>query len=202
MKWRKAFWTLRWKTYNGVIRHRFAAFGSGSRIYPRPALLHGEKYIRIGDEVTIGQMTQLTAWDRFQDQCFQPEIVIGDGCSIGDGAHITAVNRIELGRNVLTGKYVLITDNSHGEADASMLETAPNQRPLVSKGPVIIEDNVWIGEKASILPGVRIGRGAIIGAGAVVTKDVPAGHMAIGVPARIVSIENKEGHATAKDRIH
>ena len=65
---------------------------------------------------------------------------------------------------------------------------APNQRRLTSKGPVVIEDNVWIGEKASILSGVHIGKGAIIGAGAVVTKDVPAGHMALGVPARILSM--------------
>lgn len=179
----KAFFTLRWRFFNARIRHRFASFGARSRIYPKPALLVGEKYIRIGKDVTIGQQTQLTAWDGFGEQRFTPEIVIGEGCSIGDGSHITAINHIELGKNVLTGKYVLITDNSHGEADASQLDMAPNRRPLFSKGPVVIEDNVWICEKASILPGVHIGRGAIIGAGAVVTKDVPAGHMAVGAPA-------------------
>lgn len=189
----KAFFTLRWRLYNACIRHRFAAFGVGTRIYPSPDLLVGEKYVQLGKDVTISEHVQLTAWDRFENQQFTPKIVIGDDCSIGTGAHITAVNRIELGRNVLTGKYVLITDNSHGEADAGQLDVAPNKRPLVSKGPVVIEDNVWIGEKASILPGVHIGRGAIIGAGAVVTKDVPAGYMALGVPARIVKIENKNG---------
>ena len=188
MKWRKAFWTLRWKTYNMVVRRRFASFGKGSRIYPPVSLIVGERFISLGEGVTVGKQVQLTAWDSFQEQRFTPAIVLGDDCSIGDGSHITAVNRIELGRNVLTGKYVLITDNAHGEADAAMLEIAPDKRPLVSKGPVIIEDNVWIGEKASILPGVHIGRGAIIGAGAVVTKDVPAGYMALGVPARIGKI--------------
>lgn len=189
MKCHKLFPTLRWRLYNACIRHRFASFGAGSRIYPSPDMLVGEKYVSLGKDVTVGKHVQLTAWDRFLDQRFTPSIVIGDGCSIGDGAHITAVNRIELGKNVLTGKYVLITDNSHGGADQSMLSVAPNRRPVVSKGPVIIGDNVWIGEKASILPGVRIGDGAIIGAGAVVTKDVPAGHMAVGVPARIVKME-------------
>ena len=189
----KFFFTLRWRLYNACIRRRFAAFGAMSRIYPRPALLVGEKYIHIGAAVTIGRQTQLTAWDHYQEQRFTPEIVIGNGCSIGDGSHITAVDRIELGKNVLTGKYVLITDNSHGEADMSQLGIAPSLRPLVSKGPVVIEDNVWIGEKASILPGVHIGRGAIIGTGAVVTKDVPAGCMALGVPARIVKIASKDG---------
>lgn len=187
----KFLFTLRWRFYNGRIRHRFATFGRGSRIYPRPALLVGEQYVRIGEEVTVGSQVQLTAWDRFLDQRFQPEIVIGDGCAIGDGAHITAINRIELGKCVLTGKYVLITDNAHGEADPALLEIAPDKRPLVSKGPVIIEDNVWIGEKASILSGVRIGRGAIVGANAVVTRDVPAGTMALGVPARIYPMKHQ-----------
>ena len=188
----KFFSTLRWRLYNARIRPRFAAFGTGSRIYPRPALLAGERYIRIGNDVTIGQGVQLTAWDRYLDQRFQPEIVIGDGCAIGDGAHITAIDRIELGKHVLTGKYVLITDNAHGETDLALLEIAPNQRPLASKGPVIIEDNVWIGEKASILSGVRIGRGAIVGANAVVTRDVPAGTMALGVPARIYPMKPQD----------
>lgn len=191
----KLFSTLRWRLYNGRIRHRFAAFGRGSRIYPYPVLLVGEQYVRIGENVTVGSRVQLTAWDRYLDREYQPQIVIGDGCSIGDGAHITAIDRIELGRNVLTGKYVLITDNAHGDADPALLDIAPNRRPLVSKGPVVIEDNVWIGEKASILSGVRIGRGAIIGAGAVVTKDVPAGCMALGVPARVVSLEKRGGNA-------
>lgn len=80
----------------------------------------------------------------------------------------------------------LITDNSHGGFDREQLKLRPNIRPLVSKGEVIIDDNVWIGEKASILPGVHIGEGAIIGAGAVVTKDVPPFSVVVGNPARIV----------------
>jgi acetyltransferase-like isoleucine patch superfamily enzyme len=180
------------RLYTCRIAHRFAQFGKGSVVGRRACLLVGEKYVRIGEGVTIGSQVQLTAWDRFLDQRFQPEIVIGDGCAIGDGAHITAIDRIELGKNVLTGKYVLITDNAHGEADPALLDIAPNKRPLVSKGPVIIEDNVWIGEKASILSGVRIGRGAIVGANAVVTRDVPAGTMALGVPARIYPMKQQD----------
>lgn len=183
------------RLYTLCVSPRFRQFGKGSIIDRRARLLVGEKYIRIGQGVTIGNQIQLTAWDHYLDQRFDPGIVIGDGCSIGDGSHITAIDRVELGKNVLTGKYVLITDNAHGGADPELLEVAPNKRPLVSKGPVIIEDNVWIGEKASILPGVRIGRGAIVGAGAVVTKDVPAGYMAVGVPAQIVKIEKQDGQA-------
>jgi acetyltransferase-like isoleucine patch superfamily enzyme len=64
--------------------------------------------------------------------------------------------------------------------------TAPIKRSLFSKGPVIIGDNVWIGDKATILPGVSIGNGAVIAANAVVTKDVPAYSVAAGNPARII----------------
>ena len=181
------------RLYTLFVSPRFRQFGKGSLLCRRARLLVGEKYIRIGERVTMGNQLQLTAWDRYLDQRFSPEIVIGDGCSIGDGSHITAIDRIELGKNVLTGKYVLITDNTHGDADPALLGIAPNRRPLVSKGPVVIGDNVWIGEKASILPGVRIGDGAIIGAGAVVTKDVPAGYMALGVPARCIKIEKQDG---------
>ena len=63
---------------------------------------------------------------------------------------------------------------------------APNSRPLYSKGPVIIDDNVWIGEGAMIMPGVHVGNGAIIAANSVVTKDIPAYSVAAGIPAKII----------------
>ena len=63
----------------------------------------------------------------------------------------------------------MITDNSHGKSTRNILNIAPILREIVSSGPVIIEDNVWIGEKATILPNVKIGRGSIIAANSVVT---------------------------------
>ena len=96
------------------------------------------------------------------------------------------MNKIIIGNNVLTGKKVLITDNAHGASDRFTIDTPPMSRPLYSKGPVIIEDNVWIGEKASIMPGVHIHKGCIIAANAVVTKDIPPHCIVAGVPAKIV----------------
>lgn len=170
----------------------FQAWGKDSMIIPWATFIFGEKHIHVGSGVRFDDHIQLTAWDRYEDQQFTPEIIIGDGCAFGSANHITAINRIEIGNHVLTGKNVLITDNSHGTTDRDQLDIPPRKRPLFSKGPVIIEDNVWIGDKASILPDVRIGRGSIIGAGAVVTKDVPAYSLVVGNPARIQSLNEQK----------
>ena len=100
--------------------------------------------------------------------------------------YITAINNITIGNNILTGKWVTITDNSHGEVTLEQMHQDPLKRPVVSKGPVHIGDNVWIGDKATILPHVSIGDGAIIAANAVVTKDVPPYSVAAGNPAKII----------------
>ena len=132
----------------------------------------------------------LTAWDTFQtkygEQKMNPELTIGESCNFGAFNHITCINRIKIGNRLLTGKWVTITDNSHGYTDVETLQIAPIKRPIFSKGPVIIGNDVWIGDKATILPGVTIGDGAIIAANAVVTKDVPAYCVAAGNPARII----------------
>lgn len=166
----------------------FKRFGRNSLIRPCFNALRGERYMSVGESCYIGKLVQLTATDSFGEQRFDPKIVIGDNCSIGDFSHVTAINEIRLGNNVRMGKGILITDNSHGVSDAEMLDIAPNHRPLVSKGPVIIDDNVWIGAKSCIMPGVHIGKGAIIGAGSVVTKDIPPAAIAAGTPAKVIRI--------------
>lgn len=81
-----------------------------------------------------------------------------------------------------------ITDNSHGETDYDSLKMPPIKRPITSKGPVIIGNNVWIGDKATILPGVTIGDGSVIAANAVVTKDVPPYSVVGGNPAIVLKL--------------
>lgn len=115
-----------------------------------------------------------------------PEIIIGDGCWFGANNHITANYSIHIGRNLLTGKHVTISDNNHGNTDRDSLTIAPNKREIVSKGAIVIGDNVWIGEGAIILSGVTIGNGAVVAANSVVTKDVPPFAVIGGNPARII----------------
>ena len=136
-------------------------------------------------------MAVLTAWDNQDGRKYTPEIRIGKNCNFGDFIHITAINKIQIGDNLLTGRWVTITDNSHGDTQLESLKTAPIKREWVSKGPVIIGNNVWIGDKATILPGVTIGDGAIIGANSVVTSDIPSYCVAGGNPAKIIKCQQQ-----------
>lgn len=152
------------------------------------------RYISIGKGSWFGDWLYLTAWDSFHCiidgketiQHFTPKITIGEECRLGAFNHITCINQIQIGDRLLTGKWVTITDNSHGETTDEVLHLSPIDRPLFSKGPVVIGNDVWIGDKATILPGVTIGDGTIIAANAVVTKDVPPYSVAGGNPAQII----------------
>ena len=149
--------------------------------------LVGAKYISIGDDSDIQRFTYLTAWDNCDGKKFYPEIIIGKDCHIGAFNHITCVNRIEIGDGFVSGKWVTITDNSHGNTEHDTLSQPVGKRAIVSRGPVVIGKNVWVGDKATILSGVTIGDGVVIGANCVVTKDVPSYSVVVGNPAKIIS---------------
>lgn len=178
----------------GYYRPRFRKFGKKSRISDSFDRLLGAEFISVGDNVHIVGHCNLTAIALFHTErngatipvAFSPSIEIRNGVQIGEYNHITAIGRIEIGENVLTGPHVLITDNSHGGFDADEMAVAPFRRPLRSKGPVIIEKNVWIGEGAQILPGVTIGEGSIIASNSVVTRNIPPYCLAAGSPAKVV----------------
>jgi len=186
--------TLKREFITTLYKSEFNSFGEGSLLGINSTFLNFQ-YISIGKGSSLGTRLTLTCYDtmKTQDeiQLFDPFISIGNGVSIGDDAHITCINKIVIGNNVLMGKKVLITDNAHGNSKRTTLDEIPARRPLYSKGPVIIEDNVWIGEKASIMPGVHIGKGAIIGANAVVTKNIPPYAIVAGIPAKIINKEIK-----------
>ena len=149
-------------------------------------VLKGIDCITIREGTCFGKELVLTAWKEYEGDIFHPKIRIGKNCSFGDFAHITAINEIIIGNNVLTGRWVTITDNGHGNSTLENLNLPPIKRKLYSKGPVIIGNNVWIGDKATILPGVTIGEGSIVGANTVVTKDVPPYSVIGGNPAEII----------------
>ena len=149
-----------------------------------PFHCHGSKYIKIGHNFHAGVGFRIEAWDSYQDIHYTPEIRIGDNVCLNNNVHIGAINRIFIGDNVLIGSNVLITDHTHGSCKMNDLLTPPVKRKLYSKGPVIVEDDVLIGENVCILSGCTIGKGAVLGAGSVVTCDIPPYSVAVGVPAK------------------
>lgn len=172
------------KVKNKRLREKFLECGQ-SVSFSHIGLILGFKCIKIGDNTTFGDYLYLTAWESINYNT-KPLLTIGSNCSFGAFNHITCTNNIQIGNGVLTGKWVTVTDNSHGDTNYESLQVMPINRKIVSKGPVIICDNVWIGDKATILPGVTIGKGAVVAANAVVTKDVPAFCIVGGNPAKII----------------
>jgi acetyltransferase-like isoleucine patch superfamily enzyme len=114
---------------------------------------------------------------------------IGDDVFIGFGSRIVCNEHIFIGKHTMMAEYVTIRDMNHGYSEPDEVRYMKHQ-PNITK-PTIIEDGVWIGAKATILSGVRVGHGAIIGAGAVVTKDVPPNAIVGGVPAKVIKYRHE-----------
>jgi acetyltransferase-like isoleucine patch superfamily enzyme len=114
----------------------------------------------------------------------QGTLRLGDGVRVNYGTSIAAEAAVTIGNRVRIGPYVMIVDTDfHDVYERSV-------RPSAS--PVVIEDDVWIGAKASVLKGVRIGRGAVVGVGAVVTRHVEPFTIVAGVPAKTVGTLDPE----------
>lgn len=165
----------------GRYKKRFRSFGTNSWLAPRITLGNPQN-ISIGEGSSVMSHCVLETCPGIA----KPDLQIGNGVSLGEYTHITCATKVVVGDGVLTGRFVLISDNAHGASLASECDTPPIARALSSKGSVVIGRNVWIGDKATILPGATVGDGAIIAANAVVTKDVPAYTVAGGNPAKIL----------------
>jgi acetyltransferase-like isoleucine patch superfamily enzyme len=110
------------------------------------------------------------------------KLSIGEGCGFS-GTIIACASQVTLGRNVRCGANTLINDTDWHDDDP---RTGPDE-------PVEIGDNVWLGVNVTVLKGVTIGEGTLVGAGSLVTKSLPPGVIAAGVPARVIrEIQMKE----------
>jgi acetyltransferase-like isoleucine patch superfamily enzyme len=175
--------------WNSIYTHwiygEFKSIG-GQAFIQRPICIKGGKYISIGKFFYSRSRLRIEAWDYYKGFTYNPKIIIGNNVIINFDCHIGAINEIRIGNNVLIASRVFITDHYHGEITNEALQKVPADRPLFSKGSVIIEDNVWIGEGAVILGNLVIGRNSIIGANAVVTKSFPANSVIGGIPAQLI----------------
>lgn len=152
-------------------------------------VIQNPQCIFFGCDVGIGKNTYFMPVVEHLGNKYSPKITVGDSTWIGIRNSFAAIHGITIGKNVLFAGYVHVTDHSHGYEDINM---PISKQPLISKGPVIIEDECWLGFSCEILSGVHIGRHSIIAARAVVTKDVPPYSIVAGNPARIVKKYNFE----------
>lgn len=155
-----------------------------------PEIAHPRSLVIFGSKMHLGKYAQiicasdncvrLTTWPSKQ---MQGEIHIGDYVLISPGVRISAAQSIRIGDNCMLAANVYISDSDwHGLYNRI--------RPFRCTKPVVIENNVWLGERAIVNKGVTIGENSVIGAGAVVTKDIPPNSVAAGNPARIIKSLN------------
>jgi len=115
-----------------------------------------------------------------------PNLIIGDGTSIGRFFQVNSYLKVEIKENVLIADRVFISDVDHQFRNP---EIAIIKQGVTEPKPTVIKQGAWIGIGAVITPGVSIGKNAVVGANAVVTKDVPDNHIALGVPSRMKPIK-------------
>lgn len=158
---------------------------TSARLLRLPIDIRGKKGIDFGTGLTTGYGCRIESFSEDGSKT----LFFGNNVQINDYCHINALNSVRIGDNVLIASKVFITDLEHGSYAGNENDSQPSSivkdRPLSSK-PVVIGNNVWIGELCSILPGVTIGENSIIGANSVVTKSIPANSIAVGNPAKVI----------------
>ena len=167
--------------YTLLMRGRFGKWGKGSRLW-FPATLHNPHLIQVGESAVIREHTWLTAKDKRVDG--RATLIIGDGTYIGRFAQINAWQDVVIEPNVLIADRVYISDADHLYSDPNMPIKLQGDHFV---GAVRLCSGCWIGVGAVIMPGISVGKNAIVGANAVVTRDVPSYSVVVGNSARIIT---------------
>ena len=179
--------------YLSYCKTRAIFISSKARLIRFPIDIRNKKNIDFGNNLRTGVGCRL--------ECFPinptDDILLkfGDNVQINDYVHITAAQSVEIGDNVLMASKIYISDCTHGSYVGNDADSHPQQPPIdrpLSIKPVKIEDNVWLGEFVSVLPGVTIGQGTIVGANSVVSKSLPPNVIAVGSPAKPIKKFNFE----------
>lgn len=175
------------------IRPQFDRLGiSPMVVKPRSCAITGRR-ISAGDHLhLISHPTKPVLFTTWSSKQGAGEINIGDYCLIAPGVEITAAASIKIGDNCMVAQECIISDSDwHGLYNRT--------RPFRCTRSVTLEDNVWLGARAIVGKGVRIGENSVIGAGSVVTKSIPANVVAAGNPARIIKHLNPQRRMLKRD---
>jgi acetyltransferase-like isoleucine patch superfamily enzyme len=177
-------------------------------IAPSATIYHNA--LRLGKHVLIGDRTIIFQWDgggpielgdrmviygdALLETLQEGMIRVGPHSRIHRGSHLIAAKEpILIGRDVGIAQNCALYSYNHGIAPGRPI----SEQPIESKGPIIIEDHVWLGVGVIVLDGVRIGTGAVVAAGAVVTRDIPANAIAAGVPAVVIGMRTEAREAVS-----
>ena len=155
-----------------------AVQGEGPRV--GEAVEHAASLGKLGDSSAIVLLIEEKS--RFLTFFNVDKMKFGNNVSVHPMCYFQASGGIEIGNDVSIAHGVTLMTQNHSYEDRNI---PIKDQPVISK-PIIIEDNVWIGAKATVLYGRRIGKNSVIAAGAVVTKDVPPNTVVAGVPARVI----------------
>jgi acetyltransferase-like isoleucine patch superfamily enzyme len=161
-----------------------------ARLIRLPTDIRNKKFMRVGSGLTIGKGCRIEVetshWESLNRE---PCLIIGENVRMNDYCHITSGESVIIEDNVLIASRVYISDLSHGAYGKNNIHHSPliipNDRPFVGY-PVVIKQNVWLGEGVCILPGVTVGEGSIIGSNSVVSRSIPPYSIAGGIPAIVL----------------
>lgn len=168
------YFTIAQALFRGMFyRLRTDSCGKLLRVEKGVRIIHRNCDIKLGNKVNIHRYVKLSG---FGNAHAKSRLIIGDGVAIGDRTEIHAGNSVTIGNGTLIAWDCCIMDRDYHKLGGDTEKTAP----------VVIGNHVWIGCNVLVMKGVTIGDGAVIAAGSVVTKDVPAGALVGGNPAKII----------------
>jgi acetyltransferase-like isoleucine patch superfamily enzyme len=144
-------------------------------VFEPGALVFHPENVSLDEDVYVGHYAILKGY-------YQNELIVGAGTWIGQAAFLHAAGGITVGREVGIGPHVCVLTSTHGEVGREL----PIMRGPIEARAVVLEDGCDLGVGSIILPGVTVGHGAQVGAGAVVTRDVPPYAIVAGNPARVL----------------
>ncbi len=154
------------------------------RLIRFPIEIRGRRNVDFGRGLTTGVHCRFETFGKRGEIKLQ----FGKNVQLNDYVHITAMEHVTIGDNVLMASHVYISDCTHGFYNGDE-QSSPLQPPIERAYNILsvdIGDNTWLGEHVCILPGVKLGKGCVVGANTVVTKSFPDYCMIVGSPARIV----------------
>jgi len=179
--------TARDRAFTLAMKPSLAELGARSRL-SMPIQLVGSERVSIGSRVYLGPGCWLLTHEP------GGTLRIGDGTSIAGHCVLSAAASVEIGRKVLFARNVYVADHRHGFGDE---HEAILDQPIEDLRPVVVEDGAWLGQNVVLLPGVTVGRGAVVGANSVIREDVPPRSVVAGSPGRVVRRLDEEPQPAA-----